>query len=165
MFEKGKIIVHKSHGICTIADILQIGGLNYYKIIPSIDKTMSIFVPVNKENELLREVLTEKQADDIVEYMRQIDDTVIDDSKERRDSFHKKLSSGDLKEIAYMCNKLYQLKQIKMDTNSKFCLTDNSIFEKASKLLFDELAVAYNIKRDEIVPFVVNKLKKGTSNC
>ena len=34
---------------------------------------------VNKENELLREVLTEKQADDIVEYMRQIDDKVIDE--------------------------------------------------------------------------------------
>ena len=83
--------------------------------------------------------------------MNSIDSTIIDDTKERRDSFHKKLSSGNLKEIAYMCYKLYLLKKAKLSTNAKFCLTDSVMFDKAHKMLFDELALAYKIDRVDFV--------------
>ena len=159
MLEVGKIMVHKAHGICTIKEILQIGGNDYYKLSPNFDESMSIFVPVSKEKEFLREVLTKDQADDLVNYMTSIDTTLIDDTKERRDSFHKKLSSGNLKEIAYMCYKLYQLKKAKLKVNAKFCLTDSAMFEKSHKMLFDELALAYKIDRDKIVDFVRTKMQ------
>ncbi len=159
MLEVGKIMVHKAHGICTIKEILQIGGNDYYKLVPSFDEGMSIFVPVSKEKEFLREVLTKDQADELVTYMNSIDNTIIDDTKERRDSFHKKLSSGNLKEIAYMCYKLYLLKKVKLNSNAKFCLTDSVMFDKAHKMLFDELALAYKIDRDKIVDFVRLKLQ------
>lgn len=160
MLEVGKIMAHKSHGICKIVEVLQIGGLDYYKLVPSIDDTMSIFVPISKENELLREVLTKDQADELVSYMKTIDDEIVEDTKERRDAFHKKLLSGDLHDIAYLCRKLYLLKQSKGDTHTKFCITDSTMFEKAHKLLFDELAVAYSIDRNHIEEYIVELLNK-----
>lgn len=155
----GKVMVHKAHGICTIKEILQIGGNDYYKLVPSFDEGMSIFVPVSKEKEFLREVIDKNQADDLVDYMNNLDDSIIDDSKERRDSFHKKLSSGDLKEIAYMCYKLYLLKKAKLNFNAKFCLTDSIMFDKAHKMLFDELALAYKIDRNKIVDYIRLRLE------
>ncbi len=155
----GKVMVHKAHGICTIKEILQIGGNDYYKLVPSFDEGMSIFVPVSKEKEFLREVIDKNQADDLVDYMNNLDDSIIDDSKERRDSFHKKLSSGDLKEIAYMCYKLYLLKKAKLNSNAKFCLTDSVMFDKAQKMLFDELALAYKIDRNKIVDYIRLRLE------
>ena len=155
----GKVMVHKAHGICTIKEILQIGGNDYYKLVPSFDEGMSIFVPVSKEKEFLREVIDKNQADDLVDYMNNLDDSIIDDSKERRDSFHKKLSSGDLKEIAYMCYKLYLLKKAKLNSNAKFCLTDSIMFDKAHKMLFDELALAYKIDRNKIVDYIRLRLE------
>lgn len=155
----GKVMVHKAHGICTIKEILQIGGNDYYKLVPSFDEGMSIFVPVSKEKEFLREVIDKNQADDLVDYMNNLDDSIIDDSKERRDSFHKKLSSGDLKEIAYMCYKLYLLKKAKLNSNAKFCLTDSVMFDKAHKMLFDELALAYKIDRNKIVDYIRLRLE------
>ena len=155
----GKVMVHKAHGICTIKEILQIDGNDYYKLVPSFDEGMSIFVPVSKEKEFLREVIDKNQADDLVDYMNNLDDSIIDDSKERRDSFHKKLSSGDLKEIAYMCYKLYLLKKAKLNSNAKFCLTDSVMFDKAHKMLFDELALAYKIDRNKIVDYIRLRLE------
>ena len=155
----GKVMVHKAHGICTIKEILQIGGNDYYKLVPSFDEGMSIFVRVSKEKEFLREVIDKNQADDLVDYMNNLDDSIIDDSKERRDSFHKKLSSGDLKEIAYMCYKLYLLKKAKLNSNAKFCLTDSVMFDKAHKMLFDELALAYKIDRNKIVDYIRLRLE------
>lgn len=155
----GKVMVHKAHGICTIKEILQIGGNDYYKLVPSFDEGMSIFVPVSKEKEFLREVIDKNQADDLVDYMNNLDDSIIDDSKERRDSFHKKLSSGDLKEIAYMCYKLYLLKKAKLNSNAKFCLTYSVMFDKAHKMLFDELALAYKIDRNKIVDYIRLRLE------
>lgn len=155
----GKVMVHKAHGICTIKEILQIGGNDYYKLVPSFDEGMSIFVPISKEKEFLREVIDKNQADDLVDYMNNLDDSIIDDSKERRDSFHKKLSSGDLKEIAYMCYKLYLLKKAKLNSNAKFCLTDSVMFDKAHKMLFDELALAYKIDRNKIVDYIRLRLE------
>ena len=155
----GKVMVHKAHGICTIKEILQIGGNDYYKLVPSFDEGMSIFVPISKEKEFLREVIDKNQADDLVDYMNNLDDSIIDDSKERRDSFHKKLSSGDLKEIAYMCYKLYLLKKAKLNSNAKFCLTDSVMFDKAHKMLFDELALAYKMDRNKIVDYIRLRLE------
>lgn len=160
MLEVGETIIHKSHGLCVVKEKLQIAGQDYYRLVPSFDSSMSIFVPFSKENEILRAVLTRKEADELIDYMRTIDDKIIDDTKERRDSFHRLLLSGDLKDIAYMCRKLYLLKQYKDESNAKFCLTDSTMFEKVHNMLFDELAVAYNVNRDSIVEYVHNLIDK-----
>lgn len=150
----GKIIVHKKHGICRISQHVQMSGQNYYQLTPHFDESMSIFVPVSKENELLREVLSKSEADDLISYMREIDENLIEDTKERRDDFHKKFSSGELKDLAYICRKLFLLKKSKEETNAKFCLTDSTMFEKANKMLLDELSIAYNIDRSQIFDYV-----------
>lgn len=154
MLSIGKVIVHKKHGICKISQHLQMAGQDYYQIVPNFDESMSIFVPVNKEQELLREVLTKSEADDLISYMRDIGKDLIEDTKERRDTFHKKFSSGELKDLAYICRKLFLLKKAKEETNSKFCTTDSAMFEKANKMLLDELSIAYNIDRSQIFEYV-----------
>ncbi|MCH5171879.1 MAG: hypothetical protein J1F31_03500 [Erysipelotrichales bacterium] len=154
MLSIGKVVVHKKHGICTITHYLQMSGQDYYQLIPRFDESMSIFVPVIKEQELLRDVLTKNEADDLISYMRNIDEDLIEDTKERRDDFHRRFSSGDLKDLAYICRKLFILKKAKEKTNSKFCLTDSTLFEKANKMLLDELSIAYNIDRSNIFDHV-----------
>ncbi len=154
MLKVGDIVVHKKHGICRISQILQMLDLDYYQLIPHFDESMAIFVPVMKESELLRSVLTKDEADNLISYMREIDKDLIEDTKERRDDFHKKFSSGDLKDLAYICRKLFLLKKSKEKTNAKFCLTDSTMFEKANKMLLDELSIAYNIDRSQIFEYV-----------
>lgn len=154
MLEVGKIIVHKKHGICTIKEHIQMMGQDYYKLVPNFDETMSIFVPVSKEQELLREVLTKDEATELVSFMREINDDVIADTKERRDTFQKKFSTGELKDLAYVCRKLFLLKQEKEKTNTKFCLTDSNMYEKANKMLLDEFSLAFNIDRSLIFDYV-----------
>lgn len=154
MLEIGKIIVHKKHGICTIEERIQMMGQDYYKLVPNFDETMSIFVPINKEQELLREVLTKEEAKKLVLYMREINDNIIEDTKERRDTFQKKFATGELKDLAYVCRKLFLLKQEKERNNEKFCLTDSNMFEKANKMLLDELSLSFNIDRSLIFDYI-----------
>lgn len=154
MLNIGKVVVHKKHGICTITQYTQLSGQDYYQLIPRFDESMSIFVPTLKEQELLREVLTKEEAYDLISYMREIDDKLIEDTKERRDDFHKKFSSGDLKDLAYICRKLFLLKKSKEETNAKFCTTDSALFEKANKMLLDELSIALEIDRTQIFDYI-----------
>lgn len=158
VLEIGKTMVHKSHGICTIKEILKIDGLDYYRLIPSFDESMSIFVPLAKENELLRSVLSKNEAEKLISYMCSIDDVIIDDTKERRDAFHKMMLSGNLKDIAYMYFKLSLLKQEKEKQNAKFCLTDSNMLKKLQDMLFNELAVVYNKNTNEIVKYVLQRV-------
>ena len=81
-------------------------------------------------------------------------------TKQRRDAYKRRLSSGDVKDIAYLYKQLYFYHLIGGENNSEIKLgpVDIDMLSYAENMLLDELAITYAIPREEIKAFVEKKI-------
>ena len=70
------------------------------------------------------------------------------------------MNSGDVKDLAYIAKSLYTLKKERTNKNLKFSAIDNELFNKVNNLLFDELSLAYNIDRDDVLEFMLKRMEE-----
>jgi len=156
-YEIGCQVVHKSQGICKIIELTSMYGNEYYKLIPNNSNT-TIYVPTNN-TECISNIMSVKEADELLKYMKTIDDSCLDNSKQRRDTYTKKLNSGNKKDLAYLSKSLYFLKQERTSKNLRFSDLDNQILTKASDMLFEELSITYNIDKNNVLDFILNRME------
>lgn len=152
MYQIGDIVVHKVHGISEIIDIVKFsyGDDLFYKIVPNIDKKLKIYVPVKNEKDIIRSVISLKEADELITYIKGIDASVVNDSKSRRDEYARMLNTGNIKDLAFLTKKLLILRNEKIKNNRVIGIIDQDTFVKASNMLFDELSIVYSCPKEEI---------------
>ena len=92
------------------------------------------------------------------EQLEKMEKSFVANTKQRRDAFKRLLSSGDVKDIAYMCR---QYTLYKLDPEGvKLGAVDNDMLTHASNMLFDEFSLTYGVPREEIEIFMEERMKK-----
>jgi len=152
------IVMHKNHGICTIDSIVEMYGKEYYKLVLKSSNT-TVYIPLDNTSSISN-IMNKEEADKLLLYMKNIDDDCIDNSKQRREHYIKKMNSGDVKDLAYIAKSLYTLKKERTNKNLKFSAIDNELFNKVNNLLFDELSLAYNIDREDVLEFMLKRMEE-----
>ena len=150
MFQIGEYVVHKVHGICEIMDIVTIANRKYYKVTPSKDNKLTIYVPYTNENDIIRNIMSEQEANKLIEYMKGIDNDLVVDSKSRRDEFARLLTTGNIYDIAFLAKKLYILREEKLKNNRFIGVIDQDTFENANNRLIDELSLSLKVSKDDV---------------
>ena len=153
MFQIGEYVVHKVHGICEIMDIVTIANRKYYKVTPSKDNKLTIYVPYTNENDII------KEANNLIEYMKGIDNDLVVDSKSRRDEFARLLTTGNIYDIAFLAKKLYILREEKLKNNRFIGVIDQDTFENANNRLIDELSLSLKISKDDVTALIDSQLR------
>ena len=88
MFQKGEFIIYASRGVCEIIDIstINISGMNreklYYFLRPVNDRDAKIFIPVESDKNRMRSILTEEEAQALIDSIPQIGCLWIADEKQ-----------------------------------------------------------------------------------
>lgn len=159
MFQIGEYVVHKVHGICLIMDIVTIASRNYYKVSPSKDNKLIIYVPYNNENNIIRNIMSPEEANELITYMKGIDNELVVDSKSRRDEFARLLTTGNIYDIAFLAKKLYILREEKMKNNRFIGVIDQDTFENANNRLIDELSLSLKISKDDVTALIDKQLR------
>lgn len=153
-------VIHKNEGLCVVNDIVVMAGREYYKMnVINKSENTTIYLPISKEDEMLMELMTKNEADTLLDYMKSLKEEIVESSKERRNEFTKLLSSGDKKDLAYIIKYLYLLKKDKDKRNVKLGEQDTNTYNKACDLLYDELAIVYDISRDKVEEFIANRME------
>ena len=153
----GEYVVHNSQGICKIVEKTNMYNKDYYKLTPSTSNT-TVYVPIDNTSSI-KHIMSVKEADELLKYMKTIDSSCVDNSKQRRDTYQKKLNSGNKKDLAYLAKSLYFLKVEKSSKNQKFSDLDNSILTKASDILFSELSLVYDVEKDDVLDFILDRME------
>ena len=162
MFKINDFVIHAREGLSTIVSMSSINGREYFLVKSNQANGETIYVPVDTASNIIRHVLNDKEADDVLRYIKSIEKEFNNNTKQRRDAYKRSLSSGDVKEIAYLYRQLYYYDKIGGENNEEIRLgpVDIDMLSHAENMLLDELSITYKVDRNDIKAFIEKRMKK-----
>ena len=153
-------VIHCREGLSTIIDSKIMNGKDYFLVQANRISGEIFYVPVESATSIIRPIMSVKEADELLKYIRTIDKDFNTNTKQRRDAYKRRLSSGDVKDIAYLYRQLYFYYQIGGEQNSEIKLgpVDLDMLSFATEMLLDELTITYQKKREDIASFVEKRI-------
>ncbi len=162
MFKVNDSVIHCREGLSTIVAMNNMNGKDYFLVSVNHNSGETIYVPVDTANNIIRPLMNKKDADELLIYIKKIKKEFNSNTKQRRDSYKKMLSSGKVKEIAYLYRQLYFYEKIGGENNTEIKLgpVDIDMLTYAQNMLMDEFSLTYEVKRDEIKDFIEKRIAK-----
>ena len=161
MFSINESVIHCREGLSTIIALNNMNGKDYFLVRVNQTNGETIYVPVETANNIIRHIMNKKEADEVLKYIKGIKKEFNSNTKQRRDAYKRKLSSGDVKEIAYLYRQLYFYYEAGGEDNTEIKLgpVDIDMLSYAQNMLFDELSISYSVARDKVQDFVEKRIK------
>ena len=162
MFKINDSVIHCREGLSTIVSTSNMNGKDYFLVSVNRNSGETIYVPVDTASSIIRPLMNKKEADELLLYIKKIKKEFNSNTKQRRDAYKKMLSSGSVKEIAYLYRQLYFYEKIGGENNTEIKLgpVDIDMLSYAQNMLMDEFALSYNVKREEVKDFVEKRIAK-----
>ncbi|MBP5575047.1 MAG: hypothetical protein J6X50_04880 [Bacilli bacterium] len=162
MFEINEAVIHYREGLSTIIGINQLNGVDYFLLRVNKENAETIYVPISSASNIIRPIMNEKEADAVLKYIKGIKKEFNPNTKQRRDSYKRKLSSGEVKEIAFLYKQLGYYYQAGGENNTEIKLgpVDIEMLSTARNILLDELTLSYKVNRQEIDQYIEKRMKK-----
>ena len=162
MFKINDSVIHCREGLSTIVSINNMNGRDYFLVSVDRNSGETIYVPVETAESIIRPLMDKKEADELLKYIKKIKKEFNANTKQRRDAYKKMLSSGNVKEIAYLYRQLFFYEQIGGENNTEIKLgpVDIDMLSYAENMLMDELSITYGVARNEVKAFVQKRISK-----
>lgn len=162
MFKINESVIHCREGLSTIISVSAINGKDYFLVKTHQASAETIYVPVDTAENIIRPILDQKAADEILKYIKGLEKEFNSNTKQRRDAYKRRLSSGDVKDVAYLYRQLYFYNLIGGENNDEIKLgpVDIDMLTYAKNMLLDEFALSYKVDRAEIEAFIEKRIKK-----
>ena len=162
MFKINDSVIHCREGLSTIVSINNMNGRDYFLVSVDRNSGETIYVPVETAESIIRPLMDKKEADELLKYIKKIKKEFNVNTKQRRDAYKKMLSSGNVKEIAYLYRQLFFYEQIGGENNTEIKLgpVDIDMLSYAENMLMDELSITYGVARNEVKAFVQKRISK-----
>lgn len=164
MYKINEAVLYGANGICVITDIeekkLDKEQKKYYILKPVFDKSSTLYIPVDNEAlcNKMRKILSVEEIYRLVNTINNEEMIWIDNEQERNKKYQEILKSGDRLEIMKMIKCLYEHQQKLKNTGKKFHVADERIMRSAESILHQEFAYVLDIKREQVIPFILNNL-------
>ena len=156
-FVKGQQVVHCRDGLAVIVDETIISEKEYFVVKTIRGGGENIYVSKERAENIIRPIMDQKMANDLFEYAKTVEVEYNSNTKQRRDSLKRRLSSGDVKDIVFLVKQLYFFRN-KNDGSIKYGPVDLDMLQFATNNFFDELAITFQKPRDDMEEFVYKKL-------
>ena len=149
-FKVGDKAVYPGHGVAEVIGIerKEISGhdMNFY-ILEILDNGMKVMIPTSNVATVgMREIISEKEADDVFKILRKKEKVVESTTWNRRyREYMEKIKTGSVFEVAKVLRDLYLLK-----SDKDLSFGERKMLDTARSLLVKEIAIAKNMTEDEI---------------
>ena len=162
MFKINDSVIHCREGLSTIVSVSTINDRDYFLVRTHQASEETIYVPVASAESIIRPILKEEDADKVLKYIKGLKKEFNTNTKQRRDAYKRRLSSGDVNDIAYLYRQLYFYNKIGGEENTEIKLgpVDIDMLSHAKKMLLDEFSLSYKVDRNEIEDFIEKRIKK-----
>ena len=144
-------VVHAREGLSTITNITTMMDREYYVVVADKGERENIYVLKERTENIIRPIMSLEEGMKVVEYMKTVKAEFISNTKQRRDQYRKRLLSGNVLDLAYLSRQLYFFNYYNsIGQVVKLGPTDLQMLKDAEKVLFDELALSFNVDRDKV---------------
>ena len=143
-FNVNNEVIHCREGLSTIIGSKEMNGKEY---------------PVDSADSIIRHIMTVKEADELLKLVKKIGKDFNTNTKQRRDAYKKRLSSGDVKDIAYLYRQLFFYNKLGENNDEiKLGPVDLDMLNYAKNMLLDELAITYKQPRESVEKFIDERI-------
>ena len=144
-------VVHAREGLSTITNITTMMDREYYVVVADKGERENIYVLKERTENIIRPIMSLEEGMKVVEYMKTVKAEFISNTKQRRDQYRKRLLSGNVLDLAYLSRQLYFFNYYNsIGQVVKLGPTDLQMLKDAEKVLFDELALSFNVDREKV---------------
>ena len=151
-YQIGDYVLYGVSGACRVTEIgtLSFGGPDkiYYSLKPVYDERSTIYVPVLKEDEISRKVVSREKAEEIVSTLKGIKPAEVIPEKETWDAT---LKSGNQEEVARMIVGLRNLRRENRKNHKGLNIAEERLLRDAERVFFSEMATAFEVSMEEVV--------------
>ena len=167
MFEVGDYIVYGSNGVCLVEKVgpleSQIASKEkvYYTLSPCYVKRSTIFTPADNSKVLMRPVMTKQEGLALIDEIKEMDCLWITDEKSREATYKEALQTCEARELVKVIKTILKRKQTRIAEGKKVTATDEKYCHLAQERLYGELAVALEMKKEEMQEFIEQRIKES----
>lgn len=152
--EKGTYLVHWSGKVCRLEDIsvLDFTGTKreYLILAPVRDSAEKIYVPVEKQDSMLRPVLSKQEAEALLTQMKEIEPLLIQDEKQRAQEYKAAFYSQNYVNLVKIAKELYQRREERSRIGKTLPSKDAQMMAMVEKTFEEEMAIALGIEKEEV---------------
>lgn len=167
MFQKGDFVTYAGKGVCIIRDVttLNMEGIPkdrlYYQMQLVSDERSRVFTPVEQEEGKgsMRAVMSQEEALDLMEELREMQAGWIRDDREREAQYRDVLGRCDARGMLAMIYMLHCYRKERMLQGRRLPAMDTRYLNLAQDTLFAELAVVLKVTKEEIQKQVTEKIQ------
>ena len=159
-FKVNDKVVHCRDGLSLIVGETTIGGNQYFVVNSLKNNKENIYVLKSRTENIIRPVMNEVEANEVVAFMKTVQPGFISNTKQRRDLYKKKLLSGSVNDLAYLTMQLRYFNKFNAEGQIvKLGPTDLQMLKDAESILFDEFATSYNVARELVGDKIASMLE------
>ena len=164
MFEIGDYVVNATNGICQITEIVEMDLSGdkilkpYYLLVPVEEASARVYIPVETAEKRIRKAINQRQAMQVIDSVKQIDETRINTEKERELRYKEAIKSCDPEKLVSIIKTLYRRRQERMAQGKKSTAIDERYFKLAENHLYAELAFALGRQKDEMEDLIKERV-------
>ena len=152
-------VIHCREGLSTIIGSKEMNGKEYFLVQVNRISGETYYVPVDSADNIIRHIMNVKEADELLKLVKKIGKDFNTNTKQRRDAYKKRLSSGDVKDIAYLYRQLFFYNKLGEDNGEiKLGPVDLDMLNYAKNMLLDELAISYKQPRESVEKYVEERI-------
>ena len=161
MYKVGDIVVYKNDA-CRVKEIKEnyLFDKDYYVMVPINDGSLKINVPMDCSN--IRNVLTRKEAEELISLIPSIDIIEVND-KEIEYEYKRLMQDGSLESLIKVIKTTYLRNEDRLQQNKKIDEKDDAYFQKAERRLYCELSVSLDMSFDGAKQYVIDSVKEKLS--
>ena len=167
MFEIGDTVVCGANGVCQIEEIGPLAGMGkstinkiYYTLRPCFDDGGRIYLPVDSDKVTMRYTLSREEVNALMNEFEELDQISILDEKQREIEYKNAVNSSDPRKLIRIIKTMHFRRKARVESGKKSTAIDEKYFRIAETRLYEELALALEIDREEVKAFVRTYIEK-----
>lgn len=166
MFHENDMIVYGNTGVCRVKAIGPLEGISaakkeciYYTLEPVYEKG-TIYIPVDTKV-FMRLVISSDEARELIRKIPEIRGTVMECQNQRMlsDQYEASLGTHRCEDLIRLIRTVYQRNQNAVANRKKPAQIDERYMKKAKELLHGELAVALNIRYEDVEQYICDAVE------
>ncbi len=164
MFQNGDLIIYGTRGVCRVTAVgtLIIPGVPkdrvYYTLEPYYTGGM-IYVPVESAGNVMRPIMSREEVRALLSCIPEIEELWVPDEKQREHMYKESIRRCDNRKLIQIIKTIYRRNQHRMSEGKKVTTTDTKYFKLAEENLYGELAVSFDMEKENVKNLVVERLK------
>ena len=160
MFNIGDYLIYR-RDVCQLKEIKNSDSKDYYVLVPINDKSLKIDVPIIKQSDNIRALMTKEEITNLIKEIPKIKEVKIQDNRFVENEYKKLLLTGTEEDLIKIIKTTYLRNQERLDNNKKVGDKDNTYFRLAERYLYQEVSMVLNMSYDEAKKYIVDEVNKN----